>query len=102
MRFREEKPATSERAIAGAAEVRFGVSVGRRVGGAVERNRVKRLLREAFWGMQERVSATHDYVVVARRERPQVAESGGLGVVRDELESLFAKLRATPIARHRR
>ena len=28
---------------------RLGVSVGRKLGGAVERNRVKRMLRDAFW-----------------------------------------------------
>ena len=36
------------------AEARLGVSVGRQVGGAVERNRVKRLIREAFWSLAER------------------------------------------------
>lgn len=30
-------------------EVRLGVSVGRKVGGATERNKVKRAMREAFW-----------------------------------------------------
>ena len=32
-------------------EVRLGVSVSRKVGGAVERNAVKRALREAFWSL---------------------------------------------------
>ena len=75
-----------------AQEVRFGVSVGRRVGGAVERNKVKRLLREAFWSMQDRVSPRRDYVVVARQGAAQVAEGGGLEAFRADLESLFGKL----------
>ena len=45
---------------------RLGVSVGRNVGGAVERNRVKRALREAFRPLADRVPDGHDYVLVAR------------------------------------
>src|ERR687893_2612904 len=47
-------------------EPRLGVSVGRKVGGAVERNRVKRMLREAFWSIADDVVDGHDFVIVAR------------------------------------
>jgi ribonuclease P protein component len=74
------------------SEVRFGVSVGRRVGGAVERNRVKRLLREAFWGLDDRVSPRHDYVVVARQGAAEAAASGGLESLRADLAALLERL----------
>ena len=56
---------------------RLGLSVSRRVGGAVDRNRVKRVLREAFWAEAERLPDTSDYVVVARPDARELAEREG-------------------------
>ena len=67
---------------------RLGLSVGRRVGGAVERTRVKRVLREAFWGEAERLPAGADYVVVARPEALGLAEREGEPGIRAALAEL--------------
>jgi ribonuclease P protein component len=50
------------------AGVRLGLSVGRRVGGAVERNSIKRAIREAFWALVEELPSASDFVIVARPE----------------------------------
>lgn len=71
---------------------RLGVSVGRRVGGAVVRNRVKRLLREAFWSLTDGQPRDHDYVIVARSDAKGLAERDGLDGLRQELEKLIAEL----------
>lgn len=71
---------------------RLGVSVGRRVGAAVSRNVVKRLLREAFWSLAESLPSDHDYVVVARSETAKLAEREGLAGVQRELSGLVAEL----------
>jgi ribonuclease P protein component len=67
---------------------RLGLSVGRRVGGAVERSRVKRVLREAFWDEARRLPAGSDYVVVARPESRGLAEREGSAGIRAALAEL--------------
>lgn len=71
---------------------RLGLSVSRRVGGAVERNRVKRVLREAFWSEAERLPATSDYVVVARPDARELAEREGTPGMCRALSELVAGL----------
>jgi ribonuclease P protein component len=71
---------------------RLGLSVSRRVGGAVERNRVKRVLREAFWAEAERLPDTSDYVVVARPDARELAEREGTAGMRGALSELVAQL----------
>jgi len=75
--------------------VRLGVSVSRKVGGSVERNRVKRALREAFWGLSERLPEQHDFVIVARSEIGDLIEREGTGGVSKSLEEALAGGRST-------
>src|ERR1700710_205736 len=76
-------------------DVRLGVSVSRKVGGSVERNRVKRALREAFWGLSERLPERHDFVIVARSEIGDLIEREGTGGVSKSLEEALAGGRST-------
>jgi ribonuclease P protein component len=60
------------------------------VGGAVERNRVKRLLREAFASLEPELDPAQDVVVVARPSALELAEREGLAGLETSLVELVA------------
>lgn len=51
---------------------RIGISIGRPVGNAVRRNRIKRLLRESFRLMQHDLPRGYDVVIGVRAHEPLI------------------------------
>jgi ribonuclease P protein component len=69
--------------------VRLGVSAGRDLGGAVQRNSAKRALREAFREAAGRLPDGHDFVLVARPDLAELVERDRTGGVRDALDEVI-------------
>lgn len=51
----------------GQSHFRLGLSVSKRIGNAVTRNRIKRVIRELFQDFEEGLNQELDYVVIARK-----------------------------------
>ena len=77
----------------GDAEPRLGLAVPRSVGSAVARNRVKRLLREAWRELLPSVPAGQDYVLAARPGLAEPAETRGKEWLVAEIGEILEKAR---------
>jgi ribonuclease P protein component len=68
---------------------RLGLSVGRKIGKAVTRNKVRRAVREAFWELSELIQPGRDYVIVARPGAEALLEREGQDGIRASLAELM-------------
>jgi ribonuclease P protein component len=69
-------------------EARLGITVPRKVGGAVVRNRLKRQLREAMVALGPDAARGSDVVVVARAGLDEAVETQGFAWLVEELRTL--------------
>jgi ribonuclease P protein component len=73
------------------APARLGVSISKKVGGAVERNRLKRVLRERFVPLRDGVPAGTDLVVIARPGSVEYLDEYGSDAIAERLAELVAR-----------
>jgi ribonuclease P protein component len=74
-----------------AAAPRFGFSVPKSVGGAVERNRIKRQLREIWSARLEQVAAGHDYVLIVRPGLPEAVAANGFEWLGERVDEVLGQ-----------
>lgn len=70
---------------------RVGFSVSKRLGTAVDRNRVKRVLREVFRANDQSFKGNMDFVLIARAPIVELLETEGTKAVEAKMLEVFSK-----------
>ena len=65
---------------------RLGITVGKKLGCAPDRNRVRRIIREAVWANRDLLPKGHEIVIVAR-SRALTCKSTDLAIIIKEIFS---------------
>ena len=66
--------------------LKMGISIGKKHGKSVQRNRIKRLLREAFRAVQGEMKGTYSFVLL-----PKVSENYALETFKEHLRWMIKK-----------
>jgi ribonuclease P protein component len=80
---------------AGEEGPRLGISVSKKVGGAVVRNQVKRVVKESFDRFQDKVAPDYDYVIIARPGLASFIEESRFEEVVGMMSDLFQRAELT-------
>lgn len=66
-------------------EIRYGITASKKIGCAVERNRARRIIREAYRSLYPRISKGFDIVFIARGKTTRSSTGEVIGIMEKQL-----------------